>query len=408
MAHSTNRVAECCEDKMQKITDIKKSGFINTIQFKLMMAMALLCVVAIAASGFGLMSFSRIEDGLLNVTRNGVPTMNVAQSLARQSSELASSGPALNAARNQQEREATFDHMQISLSQLDSLIEKLSNMDVAPEKTESLSKLIGAIGDNLTRQNEAVEHRLSMQKSARDQRRNFSDTLSKLNADLQPAIKEANQLIFGTSQLIGSEIPSLVGKLISKDVSDLSHDSALMGDALLVVSYLREGLKRPLNTSEQEFISQFYDAYETHELRLENRDAKAAALLGQVARLVDNPSIIGDETYLRLATQINKQARDLLTIGQDITEKSGGVIQGNLSENMDILIYEGAGELGNLLKAIAMIEILEKQVAAISQSEDTQEIGDLANILKQAMATARAHAQELESDESITLIETTV
>lgn len=384
------------------------SKFWHGIQFKLMMAMALIALMAVTASGFGLLSFNRIEQGLLSVTREGLPTMNVAQSLAQQSSALASSGPALNASRTQEERESTSQYMTEQLSQLQNLLDDLQNMAVDEAQVASLQDLLNEISNNLNSQNDAVQNRLAQARKSTDLEMQFINAIAKLNTDLQPAIKDANQFIFGTSQLISSQIPSQVGKLVDKDVADMAIDANLLRDAIFALFYLRESLSSELDDTAKAKLKDFADTFEVQEVRLETHDAKLLALLGQVVSLTNNPTVIDAETYTKLMQRIDNESQRVLQAGQKRIKSGGGSIQGFLSENMDLLIYDGAGELGNLLKVQGMLEILNQHANTLAVATDQASIDEATKKVNEQLDAIASQADELESDESIDLIVATI
>ncbi len=378
--------------------------FWQGIQFKLMMGMALIALMAVAASGFGLLSFNQIEKGLLSVTREGLPTINVAQSLAQQSSALASSGPALNASRTQEERELTFSQMSEQLSQLHEILNQLKSMTVDSQQVALLQKLLDTIENNINIQNKTIENRIAQTENSNSLREEFIQNLSDLNIKLQPAIKNANQFIFGTSQLISAEIPSSIGKIIDQDLEDLTTDARLMRDAVFALFYLRESLSSPINEVAQKKLETFSNAVDAQEIRLSNRDPKTLALLGMVLRLVDNPSSIDKKTYTKLMEKIDAESSRVVAAGVKIAKKRGGEIQGFLSERMDLLTYEGAGELSNLLKVRGMIEKLKQSAVQLSSASNQATINEIATKIEEQIEAISSQANELESDESIDIV----
>ncbi|WP_218048845.1 methyl-accepting chemotaxis protein [Curvivirga aplysinae] len=385
-----------------------QQNFLKTIQFKLMAAMALIALMTVAASLAGLLSFNRIEQGLLSVTREGVPTMNVAQSLAQQSSALASSGPALNASRDQNERQAAYNYLITQEEALFSLLDQLAELNADSDRVDELRNLVEAIAQNMETQNAAVEKRLTLEAKSAELRATFTNTINQLTTDLQPAITEANQFIFGTSQLITAQVPSNVGKLVDQDVNAMATDAALMKDALMVLINLRDNRNGNFSEAIQTRLDKFVDDFETQEIRLEKRAPRAQILLGQVYNLTDKPNLLDASGYNQMIEQVDSTYEGLLQKGVEIASDRGREIQGFLSENMDLLTYDGAGELSNLLKTEAMLKLLEQSVAQLSEAQDAATIESLAAAIAQQIEDSGDQANELESDESIELIEATL
>ncbi|RED54326.1 methyl-accepting chemotaxis protein [Aestuariispira insulae] len=398
------------------------SAFWHRIQFKLMAAMAVIAGLAVLTSLFGITSFNDIEDGLLSVTRDGVPTMSVAQELSRDSLALASAAPELNAAQNQSQREAVYNDMTTRLGVLQGLLNQLLDREVNPEKTASLQKLLDEVGGNLENQNNLVQARIDEGQKRRSLSLEIEKTRVELQKLLQPMINERGewmaktatelaessgnetmQLTTGTSAIL-TETFSLKDKatnayyvlLLAAEAPDITaleaHEinymisSLSLSSALLTIQdeALKESLKRLVDLgSESESILSIKRRILETQANGGNTDEDEKA----IANLLEELNALKPKLMGALDEQIRVSRGALLSGGRDLRTA--------LDNGLTTLVLNGAEQTRDLMEAAAAADNMASLLLKEGKAETGDEIEAFSTEFDQAWKDAQENLNEM-------------
>ena len=407
--------------------DPAKAAFWHRIQFKLMAAMAVIAGLAVLTSLFGITSFNDIEDGLLSVTRDGVPTMSVAQELSRDSLALASAAPALNAAQSQGRRESVYSDMTTRLDVLQGLLDQLLDREVNPEKTSLLQNLLNEVGGNLQTQNNLVQARINEGQKRKDLSAQIEKTRADLQKQLQPMINERGQwmaktatdlaqdsgnetmqLTTGTSAIL-TETFALKDKatnayyvlLLAAEAVDIkaleAHEINYMISSLSLSSALLtirdEGLKESLQGL-VDMGSASGNLLETKRkiLETEATGGSADAEKELLAQMIKDLDALKPKLMNALDEQIRVSRGALLSGGRDLRTA--------LDNGLTSLVLNGAEQTRDLMEGASAADTMAALLLKEGNAETGEEIEEATKEIQQIWKAAQQNLKEMRDQEA--------
>lgn len=369
----------------------KSRSFWNSIRFKLIAAITAIAGLAVLTSVFGIISFNNIEAGLLSVTREGVPTMNVAQQLSQQSTALASAAPRLNAAATTDEQETIYSNLEQRLNGLQSLLNQLEDRGVNPDQVSALQDLINQIADNLSRQNDLVGERINLQLDREDMEANIESTRANLQKQLNPMISRIGRWMEGTAKKLALESGEETMQLTTGTAGVMFQTFSLKDQATnayyaLLLAAQAESIKA-LEAQEVNYmipslsISSALSLMENEKLK-ESLQALVDAgsgennILEMRRKILEGNTALQDDLDRRITTldelrpklvnalddQIRRARGDLQTGGRNL--------RGKLAEELDAIVYDGALQSRQLLETSAQVDNIAARLMDMAIADD--------------------------------------
>ena len=141
----------------------KRSGLIGRmgIRGQLIGAFGLVMLLTLIASGVGIVSFTRTEQGFAIVAQQEVPLMMHALTLATSVAEMTAKAPQLTAVENDAQRVAIASKIQADAKALNETIDHLADKRASAEVVDHIRRLAGDLTTGLDELNQAIVARLT-------------------------------------------------------------------------------------------------------------------------------------------------------------------------------------------------------------------------------------------------------
>lgn len=415
----------------------KSRSFWNSIRFKLIAAITAIAGLSVLTAAFGIISFNNIEAGLLGVTREGVPTMNVAQQLSQQSAALASAAPRLNNVRSFEERDNVYGDMESRLGGLQSLLDQLQERGVNPEQVSSLQGLIDQIADNLSRQNDLVGERINFQLDREDAEYSIESTRANLQRQLNPLIEERGRWMEGTAKKLALEAGEETMELTTGTAGIMFQtfslkDSAtnayfalkLAAEANTIeeleaqeVDYMIPGLnlasaaRLPLSSAMPEdeaeklkaALQALVDAGNAEnniiELRRQVIQGNAAAQ-AELDRKMESLNELKPTLIAALDGQIRRARGEL--------QNGGRELRGKLAQELDAIVYDGALQSRQLLQTSAQVDTIAARLMDLTTAENMEMMQERIDAFNTEKAKLEDILVNMIDEDAVTSLETGV
>ena len=411
--------------------NVAKTHFWHRIQFKLMAAMAVIAGFAVLASVFGLTSFNDIERGLLSVTQNGVPTMNAAQELSRESLALSSAAPALNDVSDQSERETAYNGMVTRLGELQRLLNALQERNVNPEKISSIQKLLDEVADNLSTQNDLVKSRIELADKRKDLSGKVDKARNALQKELQAMISERGAWMTTASNELSASAGQETSKLTMATASVLTDTFALKDKAtnayyglilaaksntipdletfeinyMLASLPLSSALLNAENENLRNGLQILLDAGQSEP----NVMGLKRAILEAEANGGENPDAQAqlDELLAKLdqmRTPLMAALDELIRNSQGEMATGGRTLRAQLDNGLTNLVLDGAEQTQDLMEASASADLITAILLKKGQSATSEEIDAETKSYKDIWTKVQKNIADLRDKEKATKI----
>lgn len=161
------------------------------IRARLFLAFGAVAAMTVAASVAAWLSFTNLSGSLERIANTHVPAMTVAAQLAEKGGAIIATAPSMMSAADETEREAIWADLEVLLTDMSDLLERMEDPLIDDASRASLGKLIEGVSNNLGALNANVDNQFEL----RDRQAELIDRLRWLHADfldeVEPMIEEA-------------------------------------------------------------------------------------------------------------------------------------------------------------------------------------------------------------------------
>ncbi len=369
------------------------------IKVKLSLAFGAMAVLTGAASLVGWLSFDAVESRLDAITRNSLPEMALAATLAQEGAGVAASAPTLDGAVSQDERRDQFARIRARAERLQGLIGELTVLQPDNGRLVGLRRDVDRMRGNLETQNDAVERRLDR----RRRKEGVVDALARGHeaflAGLAPRVEEAGRRMRSSgAALVAATDTELKG--LGEAIDDVIAVFEIRGD----VKALGAALVRVAAASDSAAFDAQRKLWEGVASRLQAAQATARGTLGgpEVKALVDRLITLGGGAdglialRRRALASAAEPAAASPVASSAIAERLAAVAQAEQAvlSAVDPMVVEARGRIlvGSLNVSSqtrdALNDVLDRELARLRAALDLAAAGNLvAGILSEAAQT---------------------
>jgi methyl-accepting chemotaxis protein len=219
------------------------------LRARLFLAFGAVAGLTVVASAIAFVSYNEVGSALGGIAGESLPAMSASVRLARSSAEIVSIAPALLAAHDMKERDATLAAARVDERALQQAIDEIAASGGA-QSTAALRGAAGEMNRNLGELAAAVERRIGFGGEIAALEDRIRATHGAIAAALAPLADDASfDLVTGLQDAAGAKDPSAVRQHLS-DLADnqvvaLQAMSDLRSDSNLVLGLLAEGAGLP-------------------------------------------------------------------------------------------------------------------------------------------------------------------
>jgi methyl-accepting chemotaxis protein len=198
--------------KENKKADAKTGSGRMGVRGRLFLAFAVIVAIAVAASGFAVLSFTQLGRTVDTITAERLPPITAALQLAQATEKVVALGPALAGADSAEELKAQVAQLAEQSARVQALLKRIETMSVDPSDFDtvqaSIAELIGYFG--------ALEKNVAERLAIQDGVRTMVEGLLKADTEVQKFIA----LLMNVTK---SEFDSAVSSLGSADAKTLKQ-----------------------------------------------------------------------------------------------------------------------------------------------------------------------------------------
>jgi methyl-accepting chemotaxis protein len=220
------------------------------IRGKLFAAFGAVAALTVLASAVAVVSYEVIGRTLAGITESNIPAMGASLRLTKSSAEITAVAPALLAAADTKEREATLEALQADQQELGRAIDALAATPGGAEATQPLRQLVGEFAGNLSQLAAAVEQRLALRDERVTMAKQIRDSHAALAEALAPLADDAGfdlttGLQIDPDSLDAPAMKSHLAGLADMQLIALQAILGLRADSNLALGLLIEGANVP-------------------------------------------------------------------------------------------------------------------------------------------------------------------
>ncbi|HUJ99386.1 MAG TPA: methyl-accepting chemotaxis protein [Stellaceae bacterium] len=220
------------------------------LRTKLFVAFGAVAGLTVLASAIAFVSYDEVGRALGGIAGENLPAMTASVRLARSSAEIVSIAPALLAAHDMKEHDATLATLQADQKSLQQAIDAIASTANRDQTIGALRGAAGQMAANLTGLAADVQRRLELDGQITALAAQVRATHKAIEAALAPLVDDASfDLVTGLQNAAGTKDPAAtqqhLSDLANKQVVALQAMSDLRADSNLVLGLLTEGAAVP-------------------------------------------------------------------------------------------------------------------------------------------------------------------
>ena len=180
------------------------------IRTKLLGAFALVTLLTVMASAVGWHSFGAARQAVSGIVQTSMPEAINALALSKESTAIAATAPALQAAATQDDRIAVMALLGAAADRVQDLIDRLSGTGGNRPEVGALSGAVADILENLARQNEVVRETIELEGQRANAVTALAGAVDDYNVTLDAVIDQANQALVARGSRLSTSIEDAV------------------------------------------------------------------------------------------------------------------------------------------------------------------------------------------------------
>lgn len=146
-------------------------GFATGVRLRLLCAVGAVAIMTVVASVVSAFFYARIEERMLAIVGDDMPSLTLALKVAEASSHYAVGAATLSSVRNQFQRQNASIALQQQAHHLGELIAELTKTSIAPRTIDEVARPAGRLQDLLIQLNLLVERSLALESKGREDER---------------------------------------------------------------------------------------------------------------------------------------------------------------------------------------------------------------------------------------------
>ncbi len=188
---------------------------------KLTIAFSVVASLTLVASGIAWVSFDNTEASISEIADTAVPELFSALSLAKESTSIAATAPALSAAVSLEELEDVSAELETANDDLGRLLSEMRASGVDQAVIEAIQADVAGLSQSLTRQEQAAATVLDRRDVRTAQVRTLAEAFAQFEADMRPLIDAANSRLQERGQDVADVVDGGVGELTNTATNQL-------------------------------------------------------------------------------------------------------------------------------------------------------------------------------------------